>query len=222
MKQLSMAEGSVVETLPFVSIILKWLEQCLKSTLTFYKTVTDTVHILADGETPRVRIQTGVPLFYNQSGIEHLAGEQATLKAHIRAQLTLVVRYYARWFDTTHADAVRAESRRLEHVHRRQSGSCALTFVPPRPCVMHLMLFFDGKLLEECMVRNIRLCCESTSFDHTTACITDVRSVPTVSPREPVRVCCPVTTEIVATETKAISGSVIGRVAEFFRVSLCI
>lgn len=90
------------------------------------------MHFLADEEAPRVRMQTGVALFCivttqkadpQQSGIEHLAGEQATLKAHMRVQLTLVVRYYARWFGTIHADAVRAESHRLEHVHRRQSGS---------------------------------------------------------------------------------------------------
>uniref|UniRef100_A0A182XPD0 Uncharacterized protein n=1 Tax=Anopheles quadriannulatus TaxID=34691 RepID=A0A182XPD0_ANOQN len=160
-------------------------------------------------------MQTGVALFGivttqkadpQQSGIEHLAGEQATLKAYMRVQLTLVVRYYARWFGTTHADAVRAESRRLEHAPDA---------------------FVDGKFLEECMVRfcsNVQFCCESTSFDRTMACITDVRSVPAVSRREPVRaeVSCPVTTKVVATETRVISGSVIGRVAEFFRVSLCI
>ena len=55
-------------------------------------------------------------------------------------------------------------------------------------------------------------------------CITYVRSVPAVTRREPVRaeVPCPVISKVVATETKAISGSVICRVAEFFRVSLCI
>ncbi|XP_052897640.1 tripartite motif-containing protein 45 [Anopheles moucheti] len=164
-----MAEGSDVENLLFVSILLKRFEECLKPTRTLDSTVTDTVQFLADEEAPSVRVQTGVPLFGivttqkadpRQSGIEHSAGELATLKAHKRVQLTLVVRDY--------------EGRRLGHggitvqtdLHFRddedhsvamsivdnRDGSYGLTFVPPRPGVMHLMLFVDGKILEECPV----------------------------------------------------------------------
>uniref|UniRef100_A0A182NZI4 B box-type domain-containing protein n=1 Tax=Anopheles epiroticus TaxID=199890 RepID=A0A182NZI4_9DIPT len=164
-----MAEGSDVENLLFVSILLKRFEQCLKATRTLDSTVTDTVQFLADEEAPSVQVQSGVPLFGivttqkadpRQSGIEHSAGELATLKAHKRVQLTLVVR------DN--------EGRRLGHggitvqtdlrfrddddhsiplsITDNRDGSYGLTFVPPRPGVMHLMLFVDGKLLEECPV----------------------------------------------------------------------
>uniref|UniRef100_A0A1S4H1W0 B box-type domain-containing protein n=1 Tax=Anopheles gambiae TaxID=7165 RepID=A0A1S4H1W0_ANOGA len=164
-----MTEGSEVENLLFVSILLKRFEQCLKSTRALDSTVTDTVQFLADEEAPNVRVQTGVPLFGivttqkadpQQSGIEHSAGELATLKAHKRVQLTLVVRDY--------------EGRRLGHggitvqtdlrfrddddhsvpmtIADNRDGSYGLTFVPSRPGVMHLMLFVDGKLLEECPV----------------------------------------------------------------------
>ncbi|XP_049301312.1 tripartite motif-containing protein 45 [Anopheles funestus] len=164
-----MAEGSDVENLLFVSILLKRFEECLKPTRTLDSTVTETVQFLADEEAPSVRVQTGVPLFGivttqkadpRHSGIEHSAGELATLKAHKRVQLTLVVRDY--------------EGRRLGHggitvqtdLHFRddedhsvamsivdnRDGSYGLTFVPPRPGVMHLMLFVDGKILEECPV----------------------------------------------------------------------
>uniref|UniRef100_A0A182WGF7 B box-type domain-containing protein n=1 Tax=Anopheles minimus TaxID=112268 RepID=A0A182WGF7_9DIPT len=164
-----LAEGSDVENLLFVSILLKRFEECLKPTRTLDSTVTDTVQFLADEEAPSVRVQTGVPLFGivttqkadpRQSGIEHSAGELATLKAHKRVQLTLVVRDY--------------EGRRLGHggitvqtdlrfrddedhsvamsIVDNRDGSYGLTFVPPRPGVMHLMLYVDGKMLEECPV----------------------------------------------------------------------
>lgn len=165
-----MTQGSEVENLLFVSILLKRFEQCLKSTRALDSTVTDTVQFLADEEAPNVRVQTGVPLFGivttqkadpQQSGIEHSAGELATLKAHKRVQLTLVVRDY--------------EGRRLGHggitvqtdlrfrddddhsvpmtIADNRDGSYGLTFVPSRPGVMHLMLFVDGKLLEVCMIQ---------------------------------------------------------------------
>ncbi|XP_050072359.1 tripartite motif-containing protein 45 [Anopheles maculipalpis] len=164
-----LAEGSDVENLLFVSILLKRFEECLKPTRTLDSTVTDTIQFLADEEAPTVRVQTGVPLFGivttqkadpRQSGIEHSAGELATLKAHKRVQLTLVVRDY--------------EGRRLGHggitvqtdlrfrddddhsvamaIVDNRDGSYGLTFVPPRPGVMHLTLFVDGKMLEECPV----------------------------------------------------------------------
>ncbi|XP_053672145.1 tripartite motif-containing protein 45 [Anopheles nili] len=164
-----LSEGSDVENLLFVSVLLKRFEQCLKPSRALDSTVTDTIQFLADEEAPSARVQTGVPLFGivttqkadpRQSGIEHAAGELATLKAHKRVQLTLVVRDY--------------EGRRLAHggitvqtdlryrddedhsvamsICDNRDGSYAISFMPTRPGVMHLMLFVDGKLLEECPV----------------------------------------------------------------------
>uniref|UniRef100_A0A182VJA4 Uncharacterized protein n=1 Tax=Anopheles merus TaxID=30066 RepID=A0A182VJA4_ANOME len=129
---------SEVENILFISILLKWFEQCLKLIRALDSTVTDTKP------------------YPQQSGIEHSAGDLATLKAHKRVQLTLVVRDY--------------EGRRLGHIgftvqadlHFRDNDdhsvqmtiadnrerSYGLTFVPSRPGVMYLIVFVVGKLLE--------------------------------------------------------------------------
>uniref|UniRef100_A0A182IL15 B box-type domain-containing protein n=1 Tax=Anopheles atroparvus TaxID=41427 RepID=A0A182IL15_ANOAO len=164
-----MAEGSDVENLVFVSVLLKRFEQCLKPSRTVDRTVTETVQFLADEEAPSARIQTGVPLYGivttqcadpRQSALEHTVGELAALKVHKRVQLTLVVRD--------------GEGRRLAHggitvqadlrfrddedhsvavcVADNRDGSYALSFVPPRAGVMHLMLSVDGKMIEECPI----------------------------------------------------------------------
>uniref|UniRef100_A0A182QJG5 B box-type domain-containing protein n=1 Tax=Anopheles farauti TaxID=69004 RepID=A0A182QJG5_9DIPT len=165
-----MAEGSDVENLLFISILLKRFEQCLKpSTRTLDSTVTDTVQFLAEEEAPSVRVQTGVPLFGivttqkadpRQSGIEHSAGELATLKAHKRVQMTLMVRDFEGRRLTHGGITVQADLRYRDDddhsvaisINDNRDGSYALAFIPPRPGVMHLLLFVDGKILEECPV----------------------------------------------------------------------
>uniref|UniRef100_A0A182HYD8 Uncharacterized protein n=1 Tax=Anopheles arabiensis TaxID=7173 RepID=A0A182HYD8_ANOAR len=87
-----------------------------------------------------------------QSGIEHSAGDMATLNAH---KLTLVLRNLKgrrlghcgvtvqqdlRFRDDNHLVPITVADNR--------DGTCGL-FVSSCPDVMHLMLFVDGKLLEE-------------------------------------------------------------------------
>ncbi|KFB53786.1 tripartite motif protein 45 [Anopheles sinensis] len=164
-----MAEGSDVENLIFVSMLLKRFEQCLKPSRSVDRTVTDMLQFLPDEEVPSARVQTGVPLYGivttqsadpRQCTLEHSVGELVALKAHKRVQLTLIVRDH--------------EGRRLAHggmtvqtdlrfrdnedhsvavsVVDNRDGSYALSFVPPRAGVMHLMLSVDGQIIEECPI----------------------------------------------------------------------
>uniref|UniRef100_A0A8W7Q0L5 Uncharacterized protein n=1 Tax=Anopheles coluzzii TaxID=1518534 RepID=A0A8W7Q0L5_ANOCL len=91
-----------------------------------------------------------------QSGIEHSAGDMATLNAH---KLTLILRDLKgrrlghcgvtvqqdpRFRDDDHLVPITVADNR--------DGTCGL-FVSSCPGVMHLMVFVDGNLLEVCMIR---------------------------------------------------------------------
>ncbi|XP_058122451.1 uncharacterized protein LOC131293331 [Anopheles ziemanni] len=164
-----MAEGSDVENLVFVSILLKRFEQCLKPSRSVDRTVTDMLQFLADEEAPSARVQTGVPLYGivttqsadpRHSTLEHSVGELAVLKAHKRVLLTLVVRDHEGRRLTHGGITVQTDLRFRDNedhsvavsVVDNRDGSYALSFVPPRAGVMHLMLSVDGKIIEECPI----------------------------------------------------------------------
>ncbi|XP_052864548.1 tripartite motif-containing protein 45 [Anopheles cruzii] len=164
-----MAEGSDVENLVFVNILLKRFEQCLRTTRATDGRVTDTVQFLADEEAPSARVQTGVPLYGivttqkadpRQCTVEHPGAELATLKAHKRVLLTLVVRDYdgrrlAYGGLTVHTDLRyrddEAHAVAMALVDNRD-GSYGLSFTPPRAGVMHLAITVDGRTIEECPI----------------------------------------------------------------------
>ncbi|XP_035777081.1 E3 ubiquitin-protein ligase TRIM71-like isoform X2 [Anopheles albimanus] len=160
-----LAEGSDVENLVFVSILLRRFEQCLQTTHGVDGRVTDTVQFLADEEAPSARVQTGIPLFGivttqkadpRRCTVEQSGAELATLKAHKRALLTLVVRDFdgrrlAHGGLTVQTDLRYRDDEELAVVMTltdNRDGSYGLSFVPPRPGVLHLVISVDGKTIE--------------------------------------------------------------------------
>ncbi|XP_055548370.1 tripartite motif-containing protein 45 [Wyeomyia smithii] len=160
------SEGSEIENLVFVSILLNRLEHCLKSNRTLDFKVADTLEFLPDELAPCFKLQNQIALYGvvttqkadpRKCTLENCA-ELACLKVHKKVELSLVTKDYEGKTMNHGGIMIQTDLRYRDeetrvvslHVVDNRNGTYRLSFLPDRAGVMNLMISVDGKVIEDC------------------------------------------------------------------------